>query len=352
MLMRSGREQKAESRVNKTSGSPPVVRVFYNSLGTPEIYDVMRRVKPPGLELVLLEKDDDEERIAKVQDCEAIIAAATPLTRRTIEAASRLRFVQHQGVGYHDTVDVAALIERRIRLAVSTAGTIGVAEHAVMLALAAARRLTFADPELRRGHWHANSLRPVSIELAGKTIGYVGMGRIGQAVAERFRGFQTKGLYSDPNVRLSPDREAALNLEPASLDRILQEADLVTLHLPLTTETRHLIGRDELARMKPGSILINTARGGIVNEAALVEALKAGRPGAAGMDVFETEPLPANNPLASLPNTVLTPHIAAGTWDSLIGKMESVLTNISAFFSGQPLQNEILLNSPESVSSR
>jgi phosphoglycerate dehydrogenase-like enzyme len=337
--------------VSQTS-SP--ARVFYNSLGTPQIYDVMRRLKPPGLELVLLEKDDDEERVAKVRDCEAIIAAATPLTRRVIDAAPRLRLVQHQGVGYHDTVDVAPLIERRIRLAVSTAGTIGVAEHAVMLALAAARRLTFADPELRRGHWHGNSLRPVSVELAGKTIGYVGMGRIGQAAAERFRAFRTRGLYSDPNVRLSAEREAALDLAPAPLDRILQEADLVTLHLPLTTETRHLIGRDELARMKPGSILINTARGGIVDEAALVEALKAGRPGAAGIDVFETEPLPANHALAALPNTVLTPHIAAGTWDSLIGKMESVLDNIAAFFAGRPLQNEIILTpeelrTPESV---
>jgi phosphoglycerate dehydrogenase-like enzyme len=335
----------------RTGMTPPAVKVFYNSLGTPEIYDLMQRVKPPGLDLVLLEKDDDEERVAKVGDCEAIIAAATPLTRRTIEAARRLRFVQHQGVGYHDTVDVPALIERRIRLAVSTAGTIGVAEHAVMLALAAARRLTFADPELRRGQWHANSLRPVSVELAGKTIGYVGMGRIGQAAAERFSGFRTKGLYSDPNVRLPREREAELNLQPASLDRILEEADVVTLHLPLTSETRDLINADELARMKPNSILINTARGGIVNEAALVEALKSGRPGAAGIDVFETEPLPANHPLTMLPNTVLTPHIAAGTWDSFVGKMESVLANIATFFNGGPLHNEILLVSTSETGS-
>ncbi|WP_255616315.1 2-hydroxyacid dehydrogenase [Microvirga puerhi] len=293
--------------------------------------------------MVLLENDDDEERVAKVHDCDAIIAAATRLTRRTIDAAPRLKLVQHQGVGYHDTVDVSALIERGIRLAVSTAGTVGVAEHAVMLALAAARRVTFADAELRVGQWHANSLRPVSMELAGKAIGYVGMGRIGYAAAERFSGFKTKGFYSDPNVRLSPDREAALNLEPASLNRILEEADVVTLHLPLTEETRDLIGQEELARMKPRSILINTARGGIVSEMALVEALKEGRPGAAGIDVFETEPLPPGHPLTRLPNVVLTPHIAAGTWDSLVGKMDTVLTNIAAFFEGKPLQNEIVL---------
>jgi phosphoglycerate dehydrogenase-like enzyme len=334
----------ASSKFREQAGMiSSAIKVFYNSLGTPEIYDLMQRLKPPSLELVLLDKDDDEERVAKVRDCQAIIAAATRLTRRTIEAAPRLRFVQHQGVGYHDTVDVPALVERGVRLAVCTAGTIGVAEHAVMLALAAARRLTFADPELRRGQWHANSLRPVSIELAGKTVGYVGMGRIGQAAAERFRGFRTRGLYSDPNVRLSPEHKAELGLESASLDRILREADVVTLHLPLTQETRHLIGRDELALMKPNSILINTARGGIIHEAALVEALKAGRPGAAGVDVFETEPLPENNPLAALPNTVLTPHIAAGTWDSFVGKMDSVLSNIAAFFDDRPLQDEIVL---------
>jgi phosphoglycerate dehydrogenase-like enzyme len=319
------------------------VRVFYNSFSTHEIYNVLRRVAPPGIELVLLDADDDEERVRKVADCDAIIAAAKRLTRRTIEAAKRLRFVQHQGVGYHDTVDIAPLIERDIRLAVSTAGTIGVAEHAVMLALAAARRLTFADPELRRGIWHSETLRPVSIELAGKTVGYVGMGRIGQAAAERFSAFETRGLYSDPNVRLSPDHEARLNLRPASLDDILSQADILTLHLPLTQETRHLIGRAELQQMKPGSVLVNTARGGIVDEAALVEALKAGRPGAAGLDVFETEPMPAGAALSTLPNTVMTPHIAAGTWDSLEGKLSSALANIDAFFSGRSPQNEILL---------
>lgn len=252
-------------------------------------------------------------------------------------------------MGYHDTVDVQALAERGIRLAVSIAGTVGVAEHAVVLALAAARRLTFADPELRRGNWHANSLHPVSIELAGNTVGYVGMGRIGQAAAERFRAFGTSRLYSDPNVRLSPKRAADLGLEPASLKRILREADVITLHLPSTSETRNLVGRDELALMKPNSVLINTARGGIVDEAALVEALKAGRSGAAGIDAFETEPLLAGHPLAALSNTVLTPHIAAGIWDSFVGKIDSVLSNIPAFFDGRPLRNEVVLDTEQGV---
>ena len=323
---------------------PAPIRVFYNSLGTPDMYALVRAELPPGFELVTLERDDDAERIAKATDAEVIIVAAKPLTRPVINAARRLRLVHHQGVGYHDTVDVAALRDRGIALALTPAGTtIGVAEHAVLLALAAARRLPFADAELRQGRWHVNSLRPVSMELAGKTVGYVGMGRIGQAAAARFRAFDTRGLYFDAKLRLNPGQEAALGLEPAPLDRLLAESDVVTLHVPLTAETRHLIGRAELARMKPDSILVNTARGGVIDEAALVEALREGRIGAAGLDVFETEPLPAGHPLAAFPNVVLTPHISAGTRDALRAKMRALFANVAGFFAGKPLENEVAL---------
>ena len=172
------------------------------------------------------------------------------------------------------------------------------------------------------------------------------MGRIGKAAAVRFRGFETRGLYYDPNVCLSSELEAELGLKSASLDQILAESDIVTLHLPLTSETKHLIGREELSRMKPLSILINTARGGIVDEAALVEGLRAGTPGAAGIDVFETEPLPLAHPLSALPNVVLTPHIAAGTWDSFVGKMSFALNNMTHFFAGRPLQDEVKISPP------
>ncbi|MDQ4061796.1 MAG: 2-hydroxyacid dehydrogenase [Pseudomonadota bacterium] len=323
---------------------PAPIRVLYNSLGTPDMYALIRAELPPGFELVTLERDDDAERIAKAADAEVIIVAAKPLTRLVIDAAAKLRLVHHQGVGYHDTVDVAALRDRGIALALTPAGTtIGVAEHAVLLALAAARRLPFADAELRQGRWHVNSLRPVSMELAGKTVGYVGMGRIGQAAAARFRAFDTRGLYFDPKLRLNPGQEAALGLEPAPLDRLLAESDVVTLHVPLTVETRHLIGQAELARMKPDSILVNTARGGVIDEAALVEALREGRIGAAGLDVFETEPLPAGHPLAAFPNVVLTPHISAGTRDALRAKMRALFANVAGFFAGKPLENEVAL---------
>lgn len=190
-----------------------------------------------------------------------VIVGAAPLTGELINAARSLRLVDHQGVGYHDTVDSGALAARGIALALAPEGTtIGVAEHTVLLMLATLRRLSYADSEWRAGRWHVNSLRPVSRNLAGRTIGYVGMGRIGQAVAERLKSFDTQGLYFDP-LRLSAEREASLSVRAVSLDEVLAQADIVTLHLPATAATRHLIDAQALARMKRGSYLINTARG-------------------------------------------------------------------------------------------
>jgi phosphoglycerate dehydrogenase-like enzyme len=252
--------------------------------------------------------------------------------------------VQHQGVGYHDTIDMAAFAETGARLATNPAGTtIGVAEHAVLLTLAVLRRLAFADAELRQGRWHINTLRDESRELAGKCVGYVGMGRIGQAAARRFRAFDTTGVYFDPEVSLADDVAAELGMRRAPLDEVLATADIVTLRLPLTPATRHLIDRHRLALMKPGAVLINTARGPIVDESALVEALHSGHLGGAGLDVFETEPPPAVSPLMAMRNVVLTPHISAGTRDAFEAKMHAAFDNLRRFFAGAPIDNEVVI---------
>jgi phosphoglycerate dehydrogenase-like enzyme len=201
--------------------------------------------------------------------------------------------------------------------------------------------LPFADSELRAGRFHINALRPASRELAGMTIGYVGMGRIARATAERLRSFETTGVYYDPAVRLAADEAAALGVRAAELDEVLGTADIVTLHVPLTPATRNLIDRAALARMKPGAYLVNTARGGLVDEAELVEALAGGRLAGAGLDVFESEPLPAGHPLAEFRNVVLTPHISAGTRDALATKMRAIFANIERFHRGEPLRNEV-----------
>lgn len=322
----------------------PIHKVFYFSHAPENVYAIIREEVPPGIELVTLAEDSDDERKRKIADCEAVIVAAKPMRREFVDAAPRLRLLHHQGVGYQDTVDVAALKSRNIALALTPAGTtIGVAEHTVMLTLAVCKRLTFADSELRRGRWHINSLRPYSFELFGRTVGYVGMGRIGREAAVRFRAFGTTGIYHDPAVHLSAEEEHALGLSRVGMDDLLAQADVITLHIPSGKETHHLIGEAALARMKPQAIVINTARGSIVDERALGRALQEGRIAGAGLDVFEEEPFTPENPLAALPNVVLTPHIAAGTRDALKTKMRALFHNVQRFFAGQAMENQVTL---------
>ena len=317
------------------------LRIFYNSLGTPEMYAMIRdRIGEAG-ELVTLQTDEDAERVARIADCDVAIVAATPLRAEVIAAGKRLKLIHHQGVGYHDTVDLDAARAAGLRLATTPEGTsIGVAEHTVLLALGAARRAAFADAELRQGRWHVNALRPVSVELFGKTIGFVGFGRIGQEAARRFAAFGTTCLYHDPGVQASQD----LPGQSTEFDDLISRADVLSLHLPLTDATRHLISAGVIARMKRSAILVNTARGGIVDDAALADALATGRLLAAGLDVFEGEPIGADHPMVSLPNVFLTPHISAGTRDALGHKMNAIASNLRRFAAGQLLSNEIDLS--------
>jgi phosphoglycerate dehydrogenase-like enzyme len=319
-------------------------KIFYNSFAGEDVYSMVRAAAPAEHELVLLESDGDAERRAKIGDCEIVITAANKLRGDLIAAAQKVRLVHHQGVGYHDTVDVAPLKARGVRLAITPEGTAeGVAEHAIMLMLAAGRRLTYSDTELRAGRFLLNALRPVSREIFGKRIGIVGMGRIGQAVAERLKPWHVEIIYSDPPRPLSAERERDLGVRLATLGEILETCDVVTLHLPLTAETRHLIDARALARMKPDAILINAARGGIVDEAALYQALASGRLLAAGVDVFEEEPPTRPIRLGELANVVLTPHVAAGTRDAFMKKMNAVFANVRRFYRGEKLANEVEL---------
>jgi phosphoglycerate dehydrogenase-like enzyme len=325
---------------------PPsnAVRVLYFSHATSELYAMIREHVPPGFDLVTLERDDDAERMARIADCEVVIVAGHRFGAAAITAAKRLRLVLHQGVGYHDTVDTDALKQREIALAITPEGTaIGVSEHTVMLMLAVCKRLPFVDAELRAGRFHVNALRAVSRELFGRTIGYIGMGRIGQAVAARLRAWDTTGIYTDP-IALTPQREAELGLRRTTHDELLATADIVTLHLPLTAQTRGMIGAAAFARMKPGAMLINAARGGIVDEAALVAALDGGRLAGVGLDVFTAEPMPRDHPLFRFPNVVLTPHIAVGSRDAFHTKMSAVFANAERFYRGEKLLNHIDLS--------
>ena len=311
-------------------------RVMYLSHATPEVYSIIRGAVPAELELVTLDENSDDERREKIAQCEVVIVAATPLRKPMINAAQQLELVHHQGVGWQDTTDHLELKHRGIPLALTPEGTtVGVAEHTVLLMLAALKLLPFADSELRQGRFHVNALRPVSRELSGLTVGYIGMGRIAHAVAARLNAFGTRGIFFDPAV------STAAGLQSKSFEEVLQQADIVTLHVPLTAETRHIIGAAEIAQMKRGAYLVNTARGGLIDEGALESALRSGHLAGAALDVFESEPVPAAHPLTRLHNVVLTPHISAGTRDALQTKMRSLFANVQRFYRGEPMQNRV-----------
>ena len=327
------------------TGSTNRPRVLYLSHAPEDIYDVVRRMAGDEVDLVLMDSNDDAARCAAIADCDAVIVASYRLTGTHLAAAKKLQLVHHQGVGWHDTMDWQTICDRDIKLAITLSGsTISVAEHTLMLMLAACRHLSHADAELRKGKWLVNALRTRSREVMGRTVGIIGMGRIGYQVAERLLPFGTTGLYCDPHVTLDAVTEQRLNMRKTDFDTLISTSDIVTLHLPLMASTHNIISKDIIDRMKPGSVLINAARGGLVDEGALDLALRRGHLQSAGLDVFEGEPPSDDNPLLANPACILTPHIAAGTRDALEQKLAAVFENIKRFFDGQPLDNEINLH--------
>ncbi len=254
---------------------------------------------------------DDRDTLAAALHGAAglIVRSRTKVDASLIETADALEVIGRAGVGV-DNIDVEAATRRGIAVLNAPAGnTYSTAELAFGLLLAVARHIPEADRSVRAGEWKRKELR--GRQLHGATLGVVGAGRIGSEVARRARTFGMRVLAYDPYV--STERANDLGLELVPLASLLEEADAVTLHVPLTDENRGMIGPDEIARMKDGAILINAARGGLVDEAALARALASGKLGGAGLDVFEREPLPEDSPLRAAPHLVLTPHIGAST---------------------------------------
>ena len=319
-------------------------KVLYLVKADENFYDLIRSVTPSDrYELMTLVDGSLEERRRLLSEAELIIVGGAKMTAEDAETAFKCRLVLHQGVGYHDTVATDVLMKRQIRLAVTPQGTSeGVAEHAIMMMLATGRRLAFCDSELREGRWHSNTFRSSARQLFGSTVGIIGFGRIGKQVAKRLIGFDTKTIYTDL-LEIAPEIESELKSSRVDIDTLLTESDFVTLHVPLTELTHHLIDEVALNKMKTGATLINCARGPVVSEVALIAALKSGHLGGAGLDVFEVEPPATPNPFADFANVVLTPHHAPGTRDTMLVKFKEIFANADRFFSGERMENEISL---------
>ena len=259
-----------------------------------------------GVELRELAGHDPADVLHAARGVDAVFVYYARFPRETIERLDGVRVLARCGAGY-DNIDVVAAREHGIEVVyVPDYGVDDVADHALALLLACARRVPESDRAIRAGAWPSYTELAPMYRLRGRTLGVIGYGRIGRKVAEKGRAFGLRVVVHDPFVDESVDR-----------DLLLRESDFVSLHMPLTDETRHTIGRAELAMMKPTAVLINTARGGVIDAVALVEALTGGALGGAALDVFEETPLPREHPLRSLDNVVLTPHSAAYTEEAL-----------------------------------
>jgi len=291
-----------------------------------QVAGLLRPLLPEGWELVAL-ADADNPELARV---DYLVLAAFPLTAADIARALRLKLVHKVGVGY-DNVDVDALAARGIRLAVCPLGSDeAVAEHAVALALASLKAIPFLDHAIRARNWPKWQIRDRLRKVQGRTVGIVGLGRIGRHAATLFHGL---GCEVIAYTRTPPISRNGVRLA-ASLDELFDQADIVSLHLPLTPATRHMIGRPLLDRLGPEGLLVNTARGAVVDQEALHAALAAGTLGAAALDVLEEEPPPAQLALLDLPNVIFTPHIGGGGLEVIADKLAFIVDNIARLHAG------------------
>lgn len=317
-------------------------KVIYWNRATEDVYELIRGEMPKGWTLLTTAQDTPERCRGQLADADFLLSATWSVGAKELEAAPKLKMVHAQGVG-HEMIDTGALKARGIPFAICPAGTtVGVAEHTILLILAVYKRLVVADTKLRQGTWLQWGLRATSFELAGKTVGLLGFGRIGQAVAKRASAFDARLLYCDPLLPESPPAAATYGVRPVSFDELLGESDIVSIHVPATPQTRKLIGAAQFGRMKRSAILINTARGTIVDEGALIKALQDKMIAGAGLDVFEQEPINPDNPLLKMDTVILTPHISAGTTDALQEKMRSVFANLQRFAQGQPILDRVV----------
>ena len=298
-------------------------------------------LRDAGLEVDVNTGRTEEELVRLIPAYDAmVVRSATKVTPRILQAADRLKVVGRAGVGV-DNVDVPAASHKGVVVMNTPLGNItSAAEHAVAMLLTLARNIAPADASMKRGEWEKKKF--TGVELSEKTLGLVGMGKVGQIVARAGTGLGMNVCAYDPFL---PERRAKeLGVEMLGLDALLERSDFITIHTPLTEKTRGLIGAAEIAKMKPSCRLINCARGGIVDEAALLEALNNGRLAGAALDVFDAEPLPKDSPLRSAKNIILTPHLGASTEEAQIKVAEAIARQIAAFFKEGKIQYAVNLS--------
>jgi phosphoglycerate dehydrogenase-like enzyme len=298
-----------------------------------EVSEIAREMAPKGFETVII---SDSEVLASLPNTEYMVCYPhVPMKDAFYKAVPKLKLVQLLSAGY-DNVDLEAA--RRAKVPLSNNGganAISVSEHAIMLMLTVARKVVWQHGSVSGGRWRGNGPAPRMYELHDKTLGIVGFGTIGKKVARLAQPFGMHVQYFDI-ARLSEGEADRHNVKFRLLRELLRSSDVVSLHVPLNDSTRHMIGKEELELMKPNASLVNTSRGPVIDEAALHAHLAAGKIFGAGLDVFDQEPPPSNNPLFRLDNVVLTAHFAGPTWDNHVARFRNAFDNVQRVARGEP----------------
>ena len=300
-----------------------------------EVVDVITPYTPDGWTTEVVHRDMPlDEQKAIVSDADFIMVYRAPLDDEVLRAANKARMVQLLAAGY-DSMNLPLMAALEVPCANNGgANSWAVADHAVLLMLSLYKRQMHTDPATRQGRWSAPVSGTNTFEMADKLVGVLGIGNIGRQVARRVQGFDADVQYYDL-YPLSEERERELDVRRVSLDELFRSSDILTCHTPLTPQTHHIVNRERLAMMKPTAVVINTSRGPVVDEAALIEALQEGRIAGAGLDVFEQEPVDPANPLLQMDNVVVTPHIAGTTWNTWFRRAEFAYRNMRRVWDGE-----------------
>jgi len=317
------------------------MKILFTPTMAPAVAEIGESLLPAGFTLEYLAPTSDAQRRRdQLEQADFLMGffSGSRLSADEYRLLRKARLLQLLSAGY-DGFDLELLRSLGLPLADNGgANAVAVAEHTILMMLAVYRQLLVLDPLVRSGGWKASAMgEEQAYELEGKTVGIVGAGRIGRGVGRRLAGFDVRSIYYDP-VRVPAAEEKALKLTYCELDDLLQQADIVTMHAPGNAETHHMIGAGALARMKKTAVLINCARGELVDERALHDALREGTIGGAGIDVFEQEPPEPESPLFFLSNIVLTPHAAGPTWESWPKRYRNGYENIERVARGEPPQ--------------
>jgi len=294
--------------------------------------------REPDIQVELKTNLSRDELMARIPGYDALIVrSSTKVTREIIEAATRLKVIGRAGVGV-DNIDVDAATRKGIIvLNTPSANTISAAEHTIAMMLSLSRNIHLANHSLKKGEWNRGKF--TGVEVFNKTLGVIGLGRIGTEVVKRAQGLGMKVLAFDPY--LSREGAERLKVQLVPLDRLLRESDYITVHTPLTPETRGMIGDKEFEMMKDGVRIINCARGGIIDEKALYNALVSGKVAGAALDVFETEPPPPGNPLLKLDNVLVTPHLGAATREAQVNVAVDVCSQVLSALRGEMVASAV-----------